>query len=269
MGSIAVLLMVILFIVLMVFVFSTALLTPIIGKKNLLFVVSIGFIVGIIGGAFFISPIMDDIPGIATAFYVSTSSDSAVVNLDISTNLDINQYLDNARKIDGIKNIQLTSMTVKTTPFSDAWKATLPNRIVAGNKDIKSAQMTSSDTIVVQLKDGANPQDAIKKLDDWLMLIAAIDIKYSMAHASAQVESSKIFGVSDALSKDAVVTGVQGPTQDKINYIKSIIPNKTDIIILCGFIGIIVGLAGLFIDTLSGIFGDFKDRMRKKEDKGK
>ncbi|WP_414468747.1 hypothetical protein [Methanobacterium sp. ACI-7] len=269
MGSIEVLLMVVLFIVLMVFVFSTALLTPIIGKKNLLFVVSIGFIVGIIGGAFFISPIMDDIPGIATSFYVSTSSDKVTIKLDISTDLDINQYLDNARKVEGVKNIQLTGITVKTTPFSEGWKATLPNRIVAGNKEINSAQMISNDMIEIQLKDGANSQEAVKKLDDWLMLIAAIDIKYSLAHASVQVDSSKIFGVSEQLSKDAVVTGVEGPTQDKINYIKSIIPDKNNVIILCGFLGVLVGLAGLFIDTIAGLFDSFKDRIRKKENKGK
>jgi len=265
METIAVVLMVILFIILMAFVFSTALLTPIIGKKNLLFVVSIGFIVGIIGGAFFIAPIMDDIPGIASSFYQSTSSDVETLNVDISTNLDINQFADSARNIEGVKSVAITGITLKTSPFSDRWKATLPNRISATNKGINSAQIPSNDTIIIQINEGTNPQEVIKKLDDWLMLVAAIDIKYSSAHASVLVESSKVYDVSNQLSKDAVITGIQGPTQDKINYVNSIIPDKTNIIILCGFIGMFIGLAGLFIDTLAGVFDDFKGRVRQKE----
>ncbi len=265
MESIAVTIMIVLFVVLMVFVFSTALLTPIIGKKNLLFVVGLGFIVGIIGGAFFIAPIMDDIPGIATSFYLSTSNDVEKLNVDVSTNLDVNQFAESASKINGVKSLQVTGITLKTTQFSDKWKSILTNRIAVANKGIKSAEVKSNDTIDIQLNPGVNPQEVIKKLDNWLMLVGAIDIKYSLAHASVQVESGKVYDVSNELSKDAVVTGIEGPTQDKIIYIKSIIPDKTNVIILCGFIGMFVGLAGVFIDTLLEAFADFKGRVRKRE----
>ncbi len=265
METIAVIIMVILFIVLMVFVFSAALLTPIIGKKNLLFVVAIGFIVGIIGGAFFIAPIMDDIPGIASSFYLSTSSDVETLNVDVSTNLDINQFVNSAKEIDGVKSVGVTGIILKTTPLSDKWKSILPNRIPASNKGIKSAQLLSNDTINIQIQDQANPQEVITKLEDWLMLVGAIDVKYSLAHVSVQAESSNVYDVSNQISKDAVVTGIQGPTQDKINYVKSVIPDKFNVIILCGFMGMLIGLAGLFIDTLLGLFGDFKERVKKKE----
>jgi hypothetical protein len=264
MEAIAVIIMVILFIILMVFVFSTALLTPIIGKKNLLLVVSIGFIVGIIGGVFFISPVMDDIPGIAASFYLSTSNDVETINVDISTNLNINQFVNSARQIEGVKGIEVRGITVKTTPFSDKWKAVLPKRIPASNKGIRSAQILSNDTIEIEIQNQADPQDVIKKLEDWLMLVGAIDVKYSSAHASLQVESTRVYDVSNQLSGDVVVTGIQGPTQDRINYIKSIIPDKSSVIILCGLLGILVGLAGLFIDTLISLFDRFKERLRKE-----
>lgn len=265
METIAVIIMTALFIVLMVFVFSTAMLTPIIGKKNLLFVVAMGLIVGIIGGIFFIAPIMDDIPGIATAFYLTTSNDLETLNVDISSNMDINQFLDKAKKIDGVKSVEITGVTLKTTPFSDSWKSMLPNRIPAAIKGIKSAKVENGDTINIQIDSQANPQDVTKKLDDWLMLVGAIDVKYSLAHASIKSESSKIYDVSNELSKDGVVTGIQGSTQDKINYVKSIIPSSFNVIILCGLIGVFTGLAGVFIDSLMGIFGDFKGRVKKKE----
>ena len=264
METIAVILMVILFLVLMVFVFSTALLTPIIGKKNLLFVIVMGFIVGIIGGAFFISPIMDDIPGIATSFYQGTSSDLETINLNVSTNVDINQFINDAKNIDGAKSIEVSGITVKTTKFSEGWKNTLPNRVVASNKDIVSAQFPTNDTIEIQIQNGTNPQDEINKLKDWLMLIAAISVKYSAVHVTIHADSSKTAQITNQLSQNAVVTSVEGPTQDRINSFKAMIPDKSNIVVLCGFIGILVGLAGVFIDTLLSMFGDLKGRVSRK-----
>jgi len=263
MGTIAVILMVILFIVLMVFVFSTALLTPIIGKKNLIFVMAMGFIVGIIGGVFFISPVMGDIPGIAASFHPSTPNDVETINVDISTDLDINQFVNSVRQIEGVKSVEVRGTTVKTTPLSDKWRASLPKRIPASNREIKSAQVLSNDTVKIEIQNQAYPHNVIKKLEDWLMLVGAIDVKFSLAHVSLQVESARVYEVSNQLSGDVVVTGIQGPTQDRINYIKSIIPDKNSVIVLCGLLGLLVGLAGLFIDTLISLFDSFKDRMRK------
>ncbi|MGZ7160998.1 MAG: hypothetical protein ACXVHR_11040, partial [Methanobacterium sp.] len=80
-----------------------------------------------------------------------------------------------------------------------------------------------------------------------------------------QVESSKVYSVSNELSKDAVVKEVKGPTQDKINYIKSIIPNKFNVVLLCGVIGLLTGLAGVFVDTLIDLINNIKERVKKKE----
>ena len=59
METLAVILMIALFVLVLVFIFSTALLTPLIGKKNLIFVILLGFTVGAVGGAFFIAPVFD------------------------------------------------------------------------------------------------------------------------------------------------------------------------------------------------------------------
>lgn len=265
METIAVIVMVILFLVLMIFVFSTALLTPIIGKKNLLFVVLMGFIVGIIGGAFFISPIMDDIPGIATSFYQGTSNDLETINLNVSTNVNIDQFLEESKNVDGVKNVEVTGITLKTTQFSERWKNSLQNRITSSNKGIAWAEVLTDDTIQIQIQNGSDPQDVITKLEDWLMLVGAISVKYSAVHVSVQVEAAKLNQVTDELSRDAVVTSIEGPTQDKINSIKSIIPNKSNVVILCGFIGVLIGLAGLFIDTLLGIFGNIRGKIIKND----
>ncbi|MBI5680749.1 MAG: hypothetical protein HZC47_07655 [Methanobacterium sp.] len=265
MGTIEVLIMVALFIVLMVFVFSTALLTPVIGKKNLIFVLGIGFIVGIIGGAFFISPVADDLPSIANSFYHSTSGDLETLNIDISTNVDINQYIANLKNVDGVKSVEVSGITVKTAQFSDKWKNILSKRITISNKDIKSAKVLSNDSIMIEIKSGSDPQLTLKKLNDWLMLVGGIDLKYSLVHATAKVETAKVNSVSNYITKDAVVTSVEGPTQEKINSINAILPDKYNIILICGFIGFFVGLAGVFIDTLIGFFENIKKKIGKNE----
>ncbi len=264
METIAVIIMLILFLVLMVFVFSTALLTPIIGKKNLIFVVLMGFVVGIIGGAFFISPIMDDIPGIASTFYQSTSNDLDTVNFDVSTNVDINQFINNAKNVDGVKSVNVGGITVKTSQFSNSWKNTLGSRIPGSNRNITSAEIQGNDTINVQIQNGSDPQVVMNKLSDWLMLVGAISEKYSTVHVTIQTDPAKTNLVINQLSQNAVVTSIQGPTQDRINSLKAIIPDKSNVIVLCGFIGMLVGLAGVFIDTLLNMFGDIKGRIIKK-----
>jgi len=265
METIAVIVMIILFLVLMVFIFSTALLTPIIGKKNLIFVIVMGFMVGIIGGAFFISPIMDDVPNIATSFYQSTSSDLETINLNVSSNIDSDQFINNAKDIDGVKNVEVSGITIKTTEFSDRWKNMLQNRIPSSNKGISSVQIPTNDTIEIQIQNGSDPQIVINNLKDWLMLVGAISVKYSTVHIAVHAEAAKITQITDQLSQNAVITRIEGPTQDRINYLKAIIPDKSNVTILCGFIGILVGLAGVFIDTLIGMFGNIKGRIIKND----
>lgn len=266
MDTIVVIVMVALFVVLMAFVFSTAMLTPIIGKKNLLFVVSIGLVVGIIGGAFLIAPIIDDIPAIATSFYISTSNDVETLNVDVSTNMNINQFIEKTKNMDGVKSVGVSGVTLKTTPFSDSWKSTLPKRIPSAVKGVKSVEIPSNDVIEVQIQDMSNTPEIIKKLDDWLSLVSGIEIRYSMAHATVQVESSKVYVISDELSKDAVVKEIKGPTQDKINYVKSVTPNKFNVVILCGFIGVVTGLAGVFVDSILALTGELKGRFKKNKE---
>jgi len=96
------------------------------------------------------------------------------------------------------------------------------------------------------------------------MLVGAINLDYSVVHITVQTDPTKTNQVINQLTQNAVVTNVQGPTQDKINSLKAILPSKSNVVILCGFIGMIVGLAGVFIDTLLSMFGSLKERIIKK-----
>lgn len=248
----------------MAFVFSTALLTPLIGKKNLLFVIGLGFVVGLIGGAFFIAPVYDDLPSMARALYMSTSDQPEIITINISTDSDVNQAIAKIKEIDGVQSVETGEITVKTTTISNAWKQSLESRIADTNTNITSGKVVSSDTMMVDIKPGSNPTDVIKKLDSWMMLVSGIDIRFSIVQVEIIVDASKVDDVVEALPQgEVVITGISGPVEAEIQTLKDSLPAKNNIILFCGFLGIIVGLAGMFIDTIMRALKALKDKLRK------
>jgi hypothetical protein len=260
MDTLAVILMLGLFLLILVFIFSTALLTPLIGKKNLLFVIFLGFTVGAVGGAFLIAPVFDDIPTMADSLFSATSTGTDVVGINASTNINITDFITNTKKIDGVQSIQSNGITIKTDPMSDAWQSTFISRIPDQNSNVISVTIPSNDTMVLVVKNGTDPQDVINGLKTWMMFVSGLNIKYSIVNITLNVQSSKLNQVMSKLPQgDVVITDVSGPTEKNIQNINNMMPAKSDIILFCGLLGMVTGLAGMFIDSILNIF----ERVRK------
>ena len=251
----------------MAFVFSTALLTPLIGKKNFLFVIGLGFVVGLIGGAFFIAPVYDDLPDMARALYMTTSDQAEIITLNISTDSNVNQAIDTVRKIPGVQSVESGEITVKTTGINSAWRSSLESRITTANTNITSGKVISDDTIMVQVKPGSDPTDVIKKLKSWMVLVSGIDIKFSIVQVKLMVDASRVDEVVKQLPQgEVVVTDISGPVEKESQTLKNTLPDKNNIILFCGFLGVIVGLVGMFIDTIIRGLKGLKNGIRKKKD---
>jgi hypothetical protein len=264
MDTLAVILMLGLFLLILVFIFSTALLTPLIGKKNLLFVIVLGFTVGAVGGAFLIAPVFDDIPAMADSLFSATSTGTDVVGINASTNINITDFIINTKKIDGVQSVQSNGITIKTDPMSDAWQSTFISRIPDENGNVTSVTMLSNDTMILTVKNGTDPQDVINGLQSWMMLVSGLNIKYSIVNITLNVQSSKLNQVMSQLPQaDIVITDVSGPTEKNIQNINSMMPAKSDIILFCGFLGMITGLAGMFIDSILNIFERIRNTISK------
>ena len=264
MGTITVAIMIILFLLLLVFIFSTALLTPVIGKKNLLFVIFLGFAVGIIGGAFFIAPVFDDIPDMTRSIYEITSNSSEVIGIDVSTNTNITNFIENTKKIEGVKGVQSSGITIKTDQIPANWQKTFESRIPSMNTNITSFTIPSNDTMIIQVKDGTNPQELINQISDWMMLVSGLNVKYSTVHVSVSVDASDVNSVENKLpTQDIVITGVNGSIENSVQSVRSMLPNKSDVIIVCGFLGMITGIAGVFIDSIAEVLRRAKKRIKK------
>jgi hypothetical protein len=262
MDTLAVVLMIGLFILVLVFIFSTALLTPLIGKRNILFVILLGFTVGAVGGAFFIAPVFDEIPAMAGSVFRATSTGTDVIDINASTNINITNFVQDTKKIDGVQSVRSNGITLKTDPMSDAWKNTFINRIPYQNSNVTSVQIPSNDTMILEVKNDTDPQDVINSLQTWMMFVSGLNIKYSIVHVTLVVQSSKLDQVIAQLPQaDIVIDNVSGTTEQKIQDVNYMMPNKSNIIFFCGLIGMITGLAGMFIDTILSIAERIRDRI--------
>jgi hypothetical protein len=263
METLAVIMMIALFLLMLVFIFSTALLTPLIGKKNLIFVILLGFVVGAVGGAFFIAPVFDDIPDMARSFYKVTSDSSDVVGINVSTNINITNFIETTKTIDGVQSVQSSGITIKTDPLSNDWKKTFQNRIPASNENITSIEIPSNDTLILKVKNGTDPQEVINNLQKWMMYVSGINVKYSVVHVTLKVDASKLDAVMGKLPQgEIIITEVTGPTEAGIQSIKSMLPSKSNVVLFCGILGMLTGLAGVFIDSILNVLKRVRDSIK-------
>ncbi len=269
MDMLYVIVMLILFLFLLIFIFSTALLTPLIGKKNLVFVLSLGFVVGLVGGAFFIAPLYDDMPDMARSIFTVNSGSPENITINMSTDSDVNAFAASMKKLNGVKDVQCNKITIRTSPFKvDDWKETLEKRIPVLESDVKSVQVTSNDTFEMYLNKNNNPTQVVKNVKEWLILVGGMDILNNIAEVSITVEPSQVDSVTSQLPQDIVVVdSISGPVEDQITAFKKNLPDKTSIVILCGLIGMFTGFIGLFIDSIYQIVDKTRTWLRERRKK--
>ena len=257
-------LMICLFILLMAFVFSISLLTPIVGRKNIFFVVGIGFVVGVVGGAFFISPVSDDIPQMTRdAFYLVGGSDE-VIHCNISTRVNISSFMDNVSKIDGVKDVYTSGIVVKTDPFDDKRAKVIEDRLPYIDGNITSGKVNKKGEIILETKRDYDPQKALNVLGDWLMYTGGINLKYSIFQVHIKVPVDKMDNVTKKISEgEVVVTDIDGSVEDTVSSLEKTLPNDTSIVIACGILGVIVGLIGYFIDKINFLFKRIKHKLKR------
>jgi len=121
--------------------------------------------------------------------------------------------------------------------------------------DVKQAQVPANDTIILYLNENSNPTRLVNSVTEWLGLVGGIVVVSHQAEVLMTVEPSQVDDVSAQLPQDKVViVNVTGPVEDQITAFKKNLPDRTTIIIMCGFIGMIVGAIGLFIDSITQLW---------------
>ena len=74
----------------MVFVFSIGMLRPFMPKKEIVLVLVVAFLIGSIGGAFFLEPIYQEVPSVANMVEKNIPGKEETMFLDLSSSIDMN-----------------------------------------------------------------------------------------------------------------------------------------------------------------------------------
>lgn len=267
MDALTIVIMLVLFILAMLFVFSTALLTPYIGKKNLISVIALGLIVGLAAGAFLLTPIVDDIPDFTRTIVEESVSGTDVIQLELSTNGNLTQIINNISSISGVESVDYKGITIKIDEDFDSptEKRFIKNAINYSNEDISNVYEVDNKTFLVEISEGGDPQGVLNSIYNTFSHETYTHLRYTAMEANATVQANNVTKIMNELSKnDVVILNVTGPTEVQSDALNNIMPNGNNVILLSGVLGVIVAIAGFFVDTLITYFNNFKNRKKKK-----
>ncbi|MDO5852144.1 MAG: hypothetical protein Q4Q23_06620 [Methanobacteriaceae archaeon] len=265
MNAFMIIVMLILFILALIFVFSTALLTPYIGKKNLIAIIGLGLIVGVIGGAFLISPVVNDVPELARTIIEDTTTGTDVIELELSTNKNLTGIINNISSIDGVKSVEYDGILIKTDVFElPTYESQILRNLNASNGNFTNIKKVGNEQYFLKMANNSDPQQALDSIYNTFKYNSYAHLKYTSMTATVEVDASKITSVMNSISKDdAVILNVSGPTEDTMSQINSLLPNSNNCIIFCGVLGVIVALIGFFIDGIFTWFNNLRHKNKK------
>ena len=254
----------VLFIVMMVFVFSIGMLRQYMPKREVLLVLVVAFLIGCIGGAFFLEPIYDDLPEVASIVERNMPNNHETLYLDLSSSIDTNKLRDELSSMEGFKSFDETSVTIPMWKFK-------PSEIeyfnyVLGNIDSHYKNYTvSSNELIIELDDNYTSTEALKSFSDWYKLVYGSTISYAQIKAVLVIDSSKLDDFEQVLLDNGVVASkIDGPVQNSMDAINSTMLPDWQFILSCGGFGVIVALIGVYIDSVVPAYRRFKKFMETK-----
>ncbi|WP_407381663.1 hypothetical protein [Methanobrevibacter sp.] len=241
---------IVLFIILMVFVFSIGMLRPFMPKKEMALVLVVAFFIGALGGAFFLSPIYSDMPEITSSIDKMMPGNEETLYLDLSSSTDINKLKSDLSQIDGFKSFEETGITIPLWKFSDSEYEYF--NYAVGNVDSHFTNYTVNKTdgsIYIAL-DNYSSSEALKSFADWYKLVFDGPISYAQIHAKIVISSSALDQVEESLlAKGIVASSIDGSVQTGLNNTNSSMLSNNEFILVCGGVGLVVGILGLFFDS--------------------
>ena len=267
MDALTIIIMLILFVLAMLFVFSTALLSPYIGKKNLISVILLGLIVWLAAGAFLLSPIADDIPDFTRTLVEESVSGTDEIELDLSTNGNLTQIIQNISSINGVEKVKYTGITIKIDEDfdSETEKTLIKQALNYSNEDITDVVDEGNNTFFVVISENGDPQGVLNSIYSTFSRETYTHLRYTSMQANATVQANQVTRIINELTQnDVVILNISGPTETQSAALNSIIPDQNNIILVSGIVGIIVAIAGFFGDSLITFINNFRKHRKKK-----
>lgn len=253
-----------LFIIMMVFVFSIGMLRRYMPKKEIVLVLVVAFFIGSIGGAFFLDPIYDELPNVASVVEKNMPNNEETLYLDLSSSIDTNQLRSDLSAMDGFKSFDETSISIPMWSFNEREHDYFTS--IVGNIDSHYENYNvSSNAINIELADNYTASQALKSFSDWYKLVYDDTISYAQIQAVLVVDSSKLDDFEQALlDKGIVASHIDGPIQDTVNNTNASMLSNIEFTLACGVVGVIVAIIGIYMDSIVPAYRRFKKFMNTK-----
>ncbi len=258
MDMIVIVIYLILFIIMMVFTFSIGMLRQFMPKKEIILVLIVAFLIGAIGGAFFLDPIYDELPAVVGAFERSMPNNEETLYLDLSSSVNIDELKDNLSATEGFKSFNEESITIPLWTFNEREHDYFES--IVGNIDshYKNYNITSSE-IQITLEENYTSTEALKSFSDWYKLVYGGTLSYAQVHARLVIDSASLDTFeNNLLERGIVASHIEGPIQDSINNVNSTMLTNTQFTLLCGGLGVVVALLGIYIDSVVPAYRRFR-----------
>lgn len=261
---------VILFIFLLVFIFSMAILSPYLEKKDIGGILLIAFIIGAVGGLFFISPIYEDFPEFISEVDAIVTGQDQYINIDISSQYGLNtsEIINKTRSTQGVDKVVPTKVSLVTGNFSSSYVQYMTTSIednINQSSNIENVTIDSENGIInATVKNSSDPQLVVDDIRE--LLIESYDITPSstVIRLQAGVSPLDIDTVTEDLRNQSVpVSTVEGSIANNTKKAESQQLPIWMVSVICGLIGIATALLGIFADT---IYNNWK-RMGTKRNK--
>ena len=247
----------ILFLIIMVFAFSMGILSPYVGRREILSIILIGFVLGAIGGYFFIDPIYDESPYVIGNIQGLFSMDSEVINLNIPSTSNISDITNKINNLTGVNSVTTNGFELKTGFIKNTTKIYVEDYL-RSDPEIESFKVTNN-SVTVDLKNDASSTTTLGSLVNWLSNKAGVGSEFAFVHIQVHVDANEVTEVRDYLKdNDYNIISIEGPVQSTIHYLYNHLLPTYAVMIITGLIGVGVAIAGIFVEPLTKFTRRFK-----------
>lgn len=249
----------------MVFVFSIGMLRKFMPKKEIILVLLASFLIGSIGGAYFLEPVYQEIPNLMGLVEKNMPDNDETLYLDLSSSTDLKELSQNLSGTEGFKSYSEESITIPMWRFSER-EMNYYNQVI-GNIDshYENFSINSSGSITIYLEDNYTASEGLKSFANWYKLVYGGALHYAQVHAKLVIASSSLDVFKEnLLDRGIVASRMEGPVQDTISSTNSSMLSSTYFVLVTGAVGVAVGLFGIYFDEVAVYYRRFKKFINTK-----
>ncbi len=241
----------------MVFAFSMGISSPYVGRKEIISIIAIGFVLGAIGGYFFINPIYEETPYVMGNVQGLFSMDDEVINLNIPSTSNISDISNKIKNLNGVNSVTTNGFELKTGFIKNSSQTYVENHL-RNDPEIESFKVTNN-SVSVDLKNEASSTTTLGSLVNWLSNEIGVGSEFAFVHIQVHVNANDLVDVRDYLKENQyTIISIEGPVQSTIHYLYDHLLPDYAVMFITGLVGVAVAIAGVFVEPLTKFTRKFK-----------